>query len=526
MISSFLILYSFVVLFSAFYGLEKVWADPVIATIPVGNDPSGIAYDPASKEMYVSNFASNTVSVINTSSNLIVGNPIPVGKNPEGIAYDPDNMGIYVTISSSNTVSVINTFNNAVVGTIPVGTAPIDIAYNSDNHYMYVSILGSNAVSVISKNPFAEVGPNQGTESFQTVHLDGSASFDPSGSPLTYLWTQTSGPTVIITGPEIATPTFEAPDVHSNTTLTFQLVVTNSNGEQSNPSEVTITVFPHVPPIADAGRNQEVQPLQTVHLDGSASFDPYNFTPLTYQWTQTSGPTISLSSPISPNPSFIAPRADKDTPITFQLVVTNSIGISSSPSEVTIISRPVPPIADAGRNQEVQPLQTVHLDGSASFDPSGFIPLTYQWTQTSGPTISLSNPNSATPSFVAPNVSDDTTLSFQLVVTNSIGVPSSPSSVVITILVLSSSHPSPHQNNGTLVNSNISSFNNDRFSNHNTSVTNSNVESFNNNGHNTYLNHQSQNSYNFQNPMCLTVFGSCDANNSGQSQNMYNGQDR
>ena len=40
---------------------------------------------------------------------------------------------------------------------------------------------------------------------------------------------------------------------------------------------------------------------------------------------------------------------------------------------------------------------------------------------------------------------------------------------------------------------------------HNTSVANSNFNSFNNNGHNTYLNHQSQNSYNLQTPMCLTV---------------------
>ena len=90
------------------------------------------------------------------------------------------------------------------------------------------------------------------------------------------------------------------------------------------------------------------------------------------------------------------------------------------------------------------------LNGSASFDPSDFTPLTYNWTQTSGPTVSLSNPNSATPSFVAPDVSKDTTLSFQLVETNSNGIPSSPSSVVITVLVLSSSHPSPHQNNGNI----------------------------------------------------------------------------
>ncbi len=196
--------------------------------------------------------------------------------------------------------------------------------------------------------------------------------------------------------------------------------------------------------------------------------------------------------------------------------------MSSSPSGVAIIiSQAVLPIAVAGPNQEVRPSQTVRLNGSASFDPSGFTPLTYNWTQTSGPIVSLSNANSATPSFVAPNVNEDTSLSFQLIVTNSNGISSNPSSVIIEVIVLSSAQ----QNNDTIPNSNVNSFNNDRFSNHNTSVTNSNIDSYNDNGHNTHLNHQTQNLYNSQKPMCLTVFGSCDAN-SRQSQNMYNGLDR
>ncbi|HEY6537018.1 MAG TPA: hypothetical protein VIY08_14680 [Candidatus Nitrosocosmicus sp.] len=57
----------------------------------------------------------------------------------------------------------------------------------------------------------------------------------------------------------------------------------------------------------------------------------------------------------------------------------------------------------------------------------------------------------------------------------------------------------------TSINSNFNSFKHDRPLKHNTSVANSNFNSFNNNGHNTYLNHQSQNSYNLQTPMCLTV---------------------
>ncbi|MFF2124475.1 YncE family protein [Streptomyces olivochromogenes] len=38
------------------------------------------------RRAYVTNFNSNDVSVINTSTNTIVGSPIPVGANPAGIA--------------------------------------------------------------------------------------------------------------------------------------------------------------------------------------------------------------------------------------------------------------------------------------------------------------------------------------------------------------------------------------------------------------------------------------------------------
>ncbi|HEY6536076.1 MAG TPA: hypothetical protein VIY08_09845 [Candidatus Nitrosocosmicus sp.] len=202
-------------------------------------------------------------------------------------------------------------------------------------------------------------------------------------------------------------------------------------------------------------------------------------------------------------------------PDNHEMYVTNEL--SNTVSVIDTLS----PFANAGSNQHTQPHQTVHLNGSASFDSNGLTPLTYNWSQTSGPIVSLSNPNSVAPSFVAPNVSEDTALTFQFIVTNSNDIPSIPSSVAIEVIVLSSTHPSPQQNNGSITNSNNNSFINDRFSHHNTTITNSSVNSFNNNGHNKHLNYQSQNSYNLQSPMCLTVFGSCDTISGKQSQNMY-----
>ncbi|MEZ5992377.1 MAG: S8 family serine peptidase [Planctomycetota bacterium] len=74
-----------------------------------------------------------------------------------------------------------------------------------------------------------------------------------------------------------------------------------------------------------------------------------------------------------------------------------------------------PPTADAGSNQTVNEGATVNLNGSASSDPD-FDTLTYQWVRLSGPAISIQNSNTATPSFVAPQVASTQTVVVQLTV--------------------------------------------------------------------------------------------------------------
>ena len=62
----------------------------------------------------------------------------------------------------------------------------------------------------------------------------------------------------------------------------------------------------------------------------------------------------------------------------------------------------------------------VSLDGSASTDSDGRI-ATYAWTQTGGPTVSLSGATTATASFIAPSVSSTSLLSFALQVSDDEG---------------------------------------------------------------------------------------------------------
>jgi hypothetical protein len=72
------------------------------------------------------------------------------------------------------------------------------------------------------------------------------------------------------------------------------------------------------------------------------------------------------------------------------------------------------PIAKAGLDQTVASGSLVTLDGS---DSEGNID-SYSWAQTGGPTVALSNANSAAAMFIAPFVTSAVTLSFRLTVVN------------------------------------------------------------------------------------------------------------
>jgi len=90
------------------------------------------------------------------------------------------------------------------------------------------------------------------------------------------------------------------------------------------------------------------------------------------------------------------------------------------------------PIADAGPSLALFSGENAVLDGTGSSDQDGDS-LSYQWSQISGPTVSLSNAQSAHPSFTAPVVSALKTLKFRLIV-NDGQADSAPSTVIVTVV--------------------------------------------------------------------------------------------
>jgi len=194
---------------------------------------------------------------------------------------------------------------------------------------------------------------------------------------------------------------------------------------------VDVELPENLPPIADAGADSSVDEGAGVMLSAAGSSDPENGA-LTYAWTQTAGPAVVLSDADTATPSFTAPQVDADTPLTFELTVTDDLGATATDTvTVTVRDLNLPPVANAGADFSVDEGQSALLSGAGSSDPDGDA-LSYAWTQTAGPPVVLDGADTAAASFTAPDVSMDTALTFELEVTD-IGGLSDTDEVVITV---------------------------------------------------------------------------------------------
>jgi hypothetical protein len=153
------------------------------------------------------------------------------------------------------------------------------------------------------------------------------------------------------------------------------------------------------PPVADAGPNQTVHPVQLVRLDAVDSAD-IDGDLLSYAWALTLipvGSTATLSDPAAVTPTF---TADMLGTYIAELIVNDGT-VDSSPDRVQVDTFNSAPVADAGLDQTVQFGELVQLDGIDSFDVDND-PLTYSWVMTSKPAGSVAalvSPDTSGPSF-------------------------------------------------------------------------------------------------------------------------------
>lgn len=174
-------------------------------------------------------------------------------------------------------------------------------------------------------------------------------------------------------------------------------------GGSSNGSGTTTTV--NSAPVVDAGSAQSAVEGATVQLAATAT-DADNDA-LTYTWSQSSGPTVTLNSTTTEDPSFTAPDVTSESDVVLSLSVSDGTATTSDTVTITITDSNESSSA-TGKDQVVAPGLTATLSsGAATGD-------TVAWTQTAGTTVTLSDASVASPTFTVPSVTAAETLEFQV----------------------------------------------------------------------------------------------------------------
>ncbi len=295
-----------------------------------------------------------------------------------------------------------------------------------------------DTVTIATQNtaPVANAGPDQTVLVGRLVQLDGTASSDVDGDPLSFRWAITSKPVgsaAALFGDTTAGPSFT---VDKPGIFVVQLI-TNDGSLDSAPDTVAITTT-NSAPTANAGPDQIGVPAGSIAtLNGSQSSDS-DGQPLTFAWSLLSKPAASAAALSGDTSAFPTLPIDVAGDYVAQLIVND--GFVDSAPDTVLIRGNAPPVANAGPDQQVTTSDAVHLDASGSNDPDGN-PISYLWQFTSTPAGSLAallGTTAVAPSFIADIAG---TYYVQLTVTDSFGA-SSADFTVVTASSVASVQPS------------------------------------------------------------------------------------
>jgi len=135
--------------------VEKISrAGQVLAIAGVGGDPVEMAYDGAN--IWVTDYASSDVQVIDQRGVVVNIFYLPHGTNPEGIAFDGKYIWTANNGANTNSVSKFDVATQRLVATYPVGLAPDGVAY--DGSYVWVTNSYGNDVWVLNRDTGQRIG--------------------------------------------------------------------------------------------------------------------------------------------------------------------------------------------------------------------------------------------------------------------------------------------------------------------------------------------------------------------------------
>ena len=139
--------------------------------------------------VYTGNQVSNTISVIDPSTDKLVGEinlgkPYPNVLSPlyrgqalvHGLGYSAKRKMLAAVAIGSNSVTLISTENNKVLKTIYVGRSPHEATFTPDGNQIWVTVRGEAYISVIDAGSMTEI------KQVAVADGPGMVSFSPDGT--------------------------------------------------------------------------------------------------------------------------------------------------------------------------------------------------------------------------------------------------------------------------------------------------------------------------------------------------------
>jgi len=376
----------------------------VLANLAVGGDWPG---PPDASTQFPSYYDIDYIRVYRKSA---LNQPPVANAGPDQSVTDSDRNGSeQVTLNGSasqdpdgNIVSFVWREGGAQIATgvkptvtLSTGTHTITLTVTDNGGLTDTDTVTITVSHPANQPPLANAGPDQTvTDSdrngSEQVNLDGSASSDPDGNIVSFVWTK--GATQIATGIK--------PTVTLSTGTHIITLTVTDNGSLTDTDTVTITVFSpaNQPPVANAGPDQNVTDSdrngsEQVTLDGSGSSDP-DGSIVSFVWREGAA---QIATGVNPTVTLSVGTHN------ITLTVTDNGGLTDTDSVTITVSSSAnqPPVANAGPDQNVTDSdrngsEQVTLDGSGSSDPDGSI-VSFVWREGAAqiatgvnPTVTLS----------------------------------------------------------------------------------------------------------------------------------------
>ena len=184
----------------------------VTGTLTVGNHPYDVqslpGASPNANRIFVANEGDNTISVIDSATNVVESSTLTTDNQPQMLAIDPVNNRLLVTNYSQSTLELFDLATGQRIGpSIPVGHNPQGLVVDTATNLAYVANSVDNTVSVVALplNGATSTPTATSTQTpTQTPTATSTATSTPTNTPTT---TNTPTATATATASPTATPT-------------------------------------------------------------------------------------------------------------------------------------------------------------------------------------------------------------------------------------------------------------------------------------------------------------------------------